>query len=45
MATLALSRNEVGTIVPHEPTLDLYRKMLTTFYVDERLKVFSRQGK
>jgi 2-oxoisovalerate dehydrogenase E1 component len=45
MATLALSRDEVGTIVPHELTLDLYRKMLTTFYVDDRLKVFSRQGK
>jgi 2-oxoisovalerate dehydrogenase E1 component len=45
MATLALSRDEVGTIVPHELTLDLYRGMLTTFYVDDRLKVFSRQGK
>lgn len=45
MATLALSRDEAGTIVPHELTLNLYRKMLTTSYVDERLKVFSRQGK
>lgn len=45
MATLTLSRDEVGTIVPHELTLNLYRKMLTTFFVDERLKVFSRQGK
>jgi 2-oxoisovalerate dehydrogenase E1 component len=45
MATLALSRDETGTIVPHELTLELYRKMLTTHYVDERLKVLSRQGK
>jgi 2-oxoisovalerate dehydrogenase E1 component len=45
MATLALSRGEVDTIVPHEVTLDLYKKMLRTFYVDDRLKVFSRQGK
>lgn len=45
MATLALPRDESRTIVPHELTLNLYRKMLTTLYVDERLKVFSRQGK
>jgi 2-oxoisovalerate dehydrogenase E1 component len=45
MATLSLSRDKVGTIVPHELTLDLYRKMLTTFYVDDCMKVFSRQGK
>lgn len=45
MATLGLSRDEAGTIVPHDLTLNLHRKMLTTFYVDERLKIFSRQGK
>ncbi|MCC7157829.1 MAG: dehydrogenase [Bryobacterales bacterium] len=32
-------------IVPHPLTLDLYRKMLTVFYIEERMKVFVRQGK
>ncbi|HZT30787.1 MAG TPA: dehydrogenase E1 component subunit alpha/beta [Bryobacteraceae bacterium] len=32
-------------IVPHPVTLELYRKMLTVYYVEERLKVFDRQGK
>ncbi|HNY40930.1 MAG TPA: dehydrogenase E1 component subunit alpha/beta [Bryobacteraceae bacterium] len=32
-------------IVPHEVTLELYRKMLTVALVEERLNVFSRQGK
>jgi 2-oxoisovalerate dehydrogenase E1 component len=39
------SQPESTTIVPHELTLNLYRKMLTAFYVDERVKVFARQGK
>ena len=34
-----------GIIVPHETTLELYRKMLTAFFVEERMKVFVRQGK
>lgn len=32
-------------IVPHPVTLELYRKMLTVYYVEERMKVFVRQGK
>jgi len=32
-------------IVPHPITLELYRKMLTVFYVEERMKAFVRQGK
>lgn len=32
-------------IVPHEVTLELYRKMLTVALVEERLSVFSKQGK
>jgi 2-oxoisovalerate dehydrogenase E1 component len=32
-------------IVPHDMTLELYRKMLTVYYVEERMKVFVRQGK
>ena len=32
-------------IVPHPVTLDLYRRMLTAFYVEERMKVFVKQGK
>lgn len=31
--------------VPHEVTLELYRKMLTAALVEERLKVFAKQGK
>lgn len=32
-------------MVPDELTLDLYRKMLTVYYVEERMKVFARHGK
>ena len=32
-------------IVPHEITLELYRKMLTVFFVEERMKIFVKQGK
>ncbi len=32
-------------IVPHKVTLELYRKMLTVSLIEERLKVFSKQGK
>jgi 2-oxoisovalerate dehydrogenase E1 component len=46
MATMTVSQqHQTGTIVPHELTLDLYRKMLRAYYVDERMKVFARQGK
>lgn len=45
MATPTLSPEKVKTIVPHDITLTLYRKMLTAYYVDERMKVFARQGK
>ncbi len=46
MATMMVSRqHQAGTIVPHELTLDLHRKMLRAYYVDERMKVFARQGK
>ena len=45
MVTPAKPPDQDGTIVPHDLTLTLYRKMLTTFYVDERLKVFARHGK
>src|SRR5215471_1079012 len=31
--------------VPIEFTLDLYRKLLTSFYIEERMKTFARQGK
>jgi 2-oxoisovalerate dehydrogenase E1 component len=32
-------------IVPHAVTEELYRKMLTVFYIEERMKAFVRQGK
>ncbi len=32
-------------IGPHPVTLELYRKMLTVFYIEERMKAFVRQGK
>ena len=34
-----------NVIVPHPVTLELYRKMLTVYYVEERMKAFVRQGK
>lgn len=40
-----ITRDETATIVPYDVTLDLYRKMLTAYYADERMKVFARQGK
>ena len=39
-------RPETGArIVPDHLVLELYRKMLTVFYLEERTKVFVRQGK
>ncbi|HWB84013.1 MAG TPA: thiamine pyrophosphate-dependent enzyme [Bryobacteraceae bacterium] len=32
-------------IVPHAITLELYRKMLTVYYIEDRMKAFVRQGK
>ena len=32
-------------VVPHETTLELYRKMPTVFFVEERMKGFVKQGK
>jgi len=36
---------ERGGIVPPEIVLELYRKMLTVFYIEERMKIFVKQGK
>ncbi|HVB57984.1 MAG TPA: thiamine pyrophosphate-dependent enzyme [Candidatus Acidoferrales bacterium] len=36
---------ERGGIVPDAVVLELYQKMLTVFYVEERLKIFDRLGK
>jgi 2-oxoisovalerate dehydrogenase E1 component len=36
---------EHGGIVPDELVKELYRKMLTAFYIEERMKVFVKQGK
>jgi 2-oxoisovalerate dehydrogenase E1 component len=32
-------------VVPNEFTLKLYRKLLTIFYIEERMKAFAKQGK
>ena len=32
-------------IVPDAMVIELYEKMLTTYYIDERMKIFVRQGK
>ena len=46
---MATSTQRLGltdnVIVPHPITLELYRKMLTVFYIEERMKAFVRQGK
>jgi len=39
------SEVERGGIVPHPLTLELYRKMLTVFYIEERMKTLVKQGK
>lgn len=36
---------ERGGIVPNEVVLELYRKMLTVMYTEQRLTAFDRQGK
>ena len=44
----AATVSDAGTVsrtVPDSLTLELYRKMLTVFYVEERIKIFVRQGK
>ena len=45
--TLSASTTEMeqGGIVPDALVLELYQKMLTVFYVEERLKIFDRLGK
>ncbi len=46
MATVSqpLSNGE-ELLVPPRMTLDLYRKLLTVFYIEERMKSFVKQGK
>jgi 2-oxoisovalerate dehydrogenase E1 component len=45
--TSSASKPEIerGGIVPDAVALELYRKMLTVYYVEERLKIFDRLGK
>ncbi len=44
--TKVIPRSENDThIVPDETVLDLHRKMVTVHYIEERMKVFTRQGK
>lgn len=45
MSSAAVSQPREGRLVPDELTLELYRKMLTVYYVEERLKAFARHGK
>src|SRR6476469_4694486 len=34
-----------GPTAPNEFSLEIYRKVLAVFYVEERMRVFARQGK
>jgi 2-oxoisovalerate dehydrogenase E1 component len=45
MRTAESTALESPLIVPHETTLELYRKMLTVLFVEERMKIFVKQGK
>jgi 2-oxoisovalerate dehydrogenase E1 component len=45
MATPATLALEKPVIVPHELTSELFRKMLTVYYIEERMKSFVKQGK
>jgi hypothetical protein len=44
MSSAATSLVDDPIVVPHETTLELYRKMLTVFFVEERMKVFVKRG-
>jgi len=44
-ATVLPDLENPSSTIPDSPTLDLYRKMLAAFYVEERMKIFVRQGK
>jgi TPP-dependent pyruvate/acetoin dehydrogenase alpha subunit len=45
MASILTEQLERQTAVPDEFALTLYRKLLTLFYVEDRMKTFARQGK
>ena len=45
MKAIETSLKGDSIIVPHETTLQLYRKMLAVFFVEERMKIFVKQGK
>ncbi|QOY91227.1 alpha-ketoacid dehydrogenase subunit alpha/beta [Paludibaculum fermentans] len=42
---MAARADSLPVIVPHDVTLELYRRMLTVSLVEARLKVFAKQGK
>jgi len=45
MNSALIKQLERQNAVPIEFTLDLYRKLLAIFYIEERMKTFARQGK
>jgi TPP-dependent pyruvate/acetoin dehydrogenase alpha subunit len=45
MASLLIEQSKQRGVVPNEFTLKLYRKLLTIFYIEERMKAFAKQGK
>ena len=45
MTVAAMNRLNEESAVPKEFSLKLYRKVLAVFYVEERMKIFARQGK
>jgi TPP-dependent pyruvate/acetoin dehydrogenase alpha subunit len=44
-AAVLLDLENPSRTIPDSLTPELYRKMLTAFYVEERMKIFVRQGK
>lgn len=45
MASAVFDRLNSETVAPGDFSLTLYRKVLSVFYVEERMKAFARQGK
>jgi 2-oxoisovalerate dehydrogenase E1 component len=45
MASLLIEQSKQRGAVPNEFALNLYQRVLTLFYVEERMKIFARQGK
>jgi TPP-dependent pyruvate/acetoin dehydrogenase alpha subunit len=40
-----INKDAIPSSIPNNIAIELYRKMLGVFFIEERLKIFTRQGK